>query len=101
MTQSARPPKCGFLFATALAFIAFAIPAKAQLTLNVFVDPHPTVSGGTIGFTFAGDKFVGSVAGDGMGILYSTDLNGGKTLVFAPSVSVPGPSIYGEHVLCG
>jgi hypothetical protein len=79
------------------AFLAFATPAKAQLTLNVFVDPHRTVSGGTIGFAYAGDKFVGSVQGDGVGILYSTDLTGGNTQIFAPSISVPGGSVQGEH----
>src|SRR5437867_6547408 len=66
------------------------------VTFTVFTDPHPVVSGGTIGFAYAGNKFVGSVQGDGAGQLYSTDLNGGSVALFAPSVSLAA-SPAGEH----
>jgi hypothetical protein len=73
------------------------LPVKTQITFNVFVDPHPVVSGGTTGFAFAGNKFVGSTQGDGTGVLYQTDLNGGNVKLFAPGVSVPSGSIDAEH----
>ena len=72
-------------------------PDAHALTLNVFTNPHPTVSGGTIGFAFAGDKFVGSVQADGLNVLYSTNLTGGNVQVFAPTVSIPGGSPSSEH----
>jgi hypothetical protein len=81
------------------AFLTSTIAAKAQVTVRVFVDPHPVVSGGTIGLAFAGDKFVGTTQGDGIGILYSTDLTGSNTRLFAPSVSIPGGDVQGEHVV--
>lgn len=77
--------------------LAVTLPDAKALTLNVFTDPHPTVSGGTIGFAFAGDKFVGSVQADGLHVLYSTDLTGGNVQVFAPTVSIPGGSPSSEH----
>src|SRR5437867_2212437 len=67
-----------------------------SVTFTVFTDPHPVVSGGTIGFAYAGNKFVGSVEGDGPNLLYSTDLNGGSVALFAPSVSLDA-SPAGEH----
>lgn len=80
-------------------FSLFGTLAQAQVTMQVFVNPHPVVSSGTIGFTFAGTKFVGSVAGDGSGILYSTDLSGGNVQVFAPNVSLAGSNAFDEHVV--
>ncbi len=70
----------------ALAFVTLAtmgvlliLGAPAQATtvsFSVFTDPHtnPGISGGTIGFSFAGDMFVGSVQRDGQNVLYATDL---------------------------
>ena len=56
------------------------------LSFNKFADPN-VVSGlgskGAIGFTFAGNKFVGSVYSGGQ--LYSTDLNGQNVAAFGPS----------------
>lgn len=75
----------------------FARATKAQLSFDLFVDPHTVVSGGPIGFTFAGDKFVGSVQNDGVGVLYETDLNGSGLKVFAPTVKVPFGSAASEH----
>lgn len=63
-----------------------------------FTDPHPVVAGGTIGFAYAGDEFVGSVQGDGTGQLYSTDLTGGNVQLFAPAVNLAS-SPSGEHFL--
>ncbi|HEY3412660.1 MAG TPA: PEP-CTERM sorting domain-containing protein [Armatimonadota bacterium] len=80
---------------TALLGATLAISARA-VVYTPFTDPHPVMSGGTIGFAYAGDKFVGSVQGDGMGQLYSTDLNGGSVQVFAPGVSL-APSLSSEH----
>ena len=74
-------------------------PALAGVTLNPFTNPHPTVSGGTIGFAYAGDKFVGSVQGDGTGLLYSTDLTGGNVQVFAPTISLAGGTVASEHFI--
>ena len=72
-------------------------PAYA-VAFSVFTDPHPVLAEGTIGFAFAGNKFVGSVQRDGTGALYSTDLNGGNVQVFAPTVSLAAnPS--SEHFL--
>src|SRR5712692_2507479 len=80
-----------------VASLGLTLPVNAQIRLNVFVDPHPVVSGGTIGFAFAGNKFVGSAQGDGTGLLYQTDLNGANLKLFAPGVSVPSGSIDAEH----
>ena len=82
----------GCSLAVCLASCADALP----LTFTVFTDPHSVVSGGTIGFAYAGNKFVGSVQGDGPNRLYSTDLNGGSVAVFAPTVSLAA-SPSGEH----
>lgn len=76
------------LVTTSLA--AMQAANATPLSFSVFTDPHPTLSAGTIGFTYAGNKFVGSVQQDGTGALYSTDLNGGNVQVFAPTVSLAG-----------
>ena len=59
------------------------IPGQASaVTLNVFTDPHVAATSaafggaGTIGFAYAGDKFVGTVQKDGTNVLYSTNLTG-------------------------
>jgi hypothetical protein len=75
-----------------------AVPlVKAQIAQTIFVDPHPVVSGGTVGFAFAGDKFVGSVQGDGAGMLYQTGLDGGGVRLFAPQVILAGGNYASEH----
>ena len=72
------------------------MPARAANFSTVFTDPHPLLSEGTIGFAYAGNKFVGSVQRDGTGALYSTDLVGGNVQLFAPTVILaPNPS--SEH----
>jgi hypothetical protein len=99
MSYAAQRVLRSLVIATALlvTFSFFEMPASAQIKLTGFVDPHPVVAGGTIGFAFAGTKFVGSAQGDGTGILYSTDLNGGNVKLFAPGVNVAGGTLQGEH----
>ena len=84
--------------AAALLAAALAPAPAAAITFNVFTDPHPVVSGGTIGFSYAGDKFVGTVQKDGTNVMYQTDLNGGNVQVFAPGVSLPA-SQSSEHFI--
>src|SRR5947209_3433768 len=69
--------------------------AAQAVTFNIFTDPHPPMTQGTVGFAYAGNKFVGSVLQNGTGSLYSTDLNGGNVQVFAPGVSLTSST--GEH----
>jgi len=68
----------------------------APITLNIFTDPHPLMGPGTIGFAYAGNKFVGSVQQDGTGALYSTDLTGGNVQIFAPTAFLQ-PTQASEH----
>ncbi len=75
--------------ATLAAIFSFERSTPAAVNLTTFTDPHPVVNGGTIGFAYAGNKFVGSVQNDGLGVLYSTDLTGGNVQVFAPTVNIP------------
>ncbi len=87
-------PTSGFFWLPLVAVLVI-LPAPAlALNFTVFTDPHPTVSGGTIGFAYAGNKFVGSVYHGGTNALYSTNLSGGNVAVFAPSLSL---SDGGEH----
>lgn len=82
----------------AAALMAFSPVQSAAVVLNPFTDPHPLLGGGTIGFTYAGNKFVGSVQADGAGnVLYSTDLTGGNVQLFAPTVNIPSGSPSSEH----
>jgi hypothetical protein len=78
-------------------YTSLGLPVNAQIKLDVFADPHSVVSGGTIGFAYAGNKFVGSVDTNGAGVLYATDLDGTNVRLFAPTVSVPGGNIANEH----
>ena len=83
-----------------LASVAMTLGMTGQsgaLTLNVFTDPHTVLAGGTIGFAYIGDGFVGSVQAEGAGnILYRTDLAGANVQIFAPTVAIaPNPS--SEH----
>jgi hypothetical protein len=79
--------------------LALGAPAHAvPISFTVFTNPHPPMCCGTIGFSFAGNKFVGSVQADGTGVvLYSTDLSGGSVAVFAPTVNIPAGSTASEH----
>jgi PEP-CTERM motif len=73
----------------------FCSSAQAAVTFNIFTNPHPPMTQGTVGFAYAGNKFVGSVLQNGTGSLYSTDLNGGNVQVFAPTVGLT--STTAEH----
>ena len=71
-------------------------PAEAINFNQVFVTPNQ--GAGTIGFAFAGNKFVGTVQRDGLNVMYQTDLTGGNVQAFAPGVSLLGnPS--SEHFI--
>ncbi|MEO8079086.1 MAG: PEP-CTERM sorting domain-containing protein [Caldimonas sp.] len=83
--------------ALALGLAAAALPAHAALTFGEFVSATDltTVLGNhaTIGFSYAGDKFVGSVYfGANNNQLYSTDLSGGSVQKFG----APIPGFTGE-----
>ncbi|HEV2362725.1 MAG TPA: PEPxxWA-CTERM sorting domain-containing protein [Caulobacteraceae bacterium] len=87
---------------TVLAGAALAAPAAASVTFTTFVSASAisTVEGqdNTIGFNYAGNKFVGSVYFGGNNLqLYSTDLTGGNVQKFGS----PLPSGGGEVVLAG
>jgi hypothetical protein len=86
---------------TGLLILTLALGAPAHalpITFTVFTNPHPPMCCGTIGFAYAGNKFVGSVQADGTGVvLYSTDLSGGSVAVFAPTVNIPSGSTSSEH----
>ncbi len=72
----------------------------ASLSFAVFTDPHTNsqIGAGTIGFSYAGNMFVGSVQADGTKVLYSTNLSGGNVQLFAPTVSIPSSgAISSEH----
>ncbi len=70
---------------SALSLVAITASPAAAVIYNTFTAPP---SSGSVGFTFAGNKFVGSIAGNGPGLLYQTDLTGGSVQVFAPTVNL-------------
>lgn len=88
-----------------VAVLAAGKANGTTITFNPFTDPHPTptATAGTIGFSYAGDMFVGSVQLDGSGVLYSCDLNGGSVAAFAPSIAVAAgpPTASSEHFVAG
>jgi len=53
---------------------------------------------GTIGFAYAGDKFVGSIQRDGTNVLFQTDLSGGSVTTFASTVSLAGTASSEHYV---
>jgi len=87
------------LVATAgIALAALAPQARAQLAFNTFVsDPQLTSVYGSpypIGFTFAGNKFVGSAGYDhGSNILYQSDLTGTSVTAFGTLPYVAGEAV--------
>jgi hypothetical protein len=82
-----RSGKSGMRVVILVFTSSFALLARAQtLTLSKFADPNtaPSLANrGAIGFTYAGNKFVGSVYSGGQ--LYSTDLTGNNVMLFGPS----------------
>jgi hypothetical protein len=92
MTRTTHILGCALVCLALLGAALAGSPASA-LTLNTFTNPY-TLSGlapgGTIGFCYAGDMFVGSVYNSGTNILYSCDLNGGNLQHFASTVNIPG-----------
>lgn len=85
--------------AAALSLAAVAVPAHAAVTFNTFVSSADisTLLGNnaTIGFAYAGDKFVGSVYfGSNNNQLYSTDLTGGGLQTFGTPIAGFSGEIY-------
>ena len=78
-----------------LAMICGFVSAAQAATFNYFTSPPSTMPQGTIGFTYAGNKFVGTVLQNGLGSLYETDLAGNNAQAFAPSVSLTSGNV--EH----
>jgi hypothetical protein len=90
--------RLGLSLAT-VAIAAAAFPARAAITFNTFVsstDINTTLANNaTIGFAYAGDKFVGSVYfGTNNNQLYSTDLSGGSVAKFGAPISGFSGEIY-------
>ena len=83
--------------AVALSLIGLATPAHSALSFSTFVSSSQLSTllsnNATIGFSYAGDKFVGSVYfGTNNNQLYSTDLTGGGIQKFG----APIPGFSGE-----
>jgi PEP-CTERM motif len=78
----------------ASAILSGSVVYASSIALNTFVSAANIGavmgSSATIGFAFAGNKFVGSVQRDGTNVLFQTDLNGGNVAQFAPTVSLAG-----------
>ena len=99
-----RRPYAKLAFTAALAAAALAAqvaPANA-ITFSQFVTPGDIAAAtgqtNTIGFTYAGNKFVGSVYFGGNNLqLYSTDLTGHNVQAFGSALPTGG----GEVVLAG
>ena len=94
------PKTLGTSMAAAIGVVMLAAPARGlPVSFTTFTTPPPSETGGTIGFAYAGDKFVGSVQGDGFNILYSTDLVGGNRQVFAPTAFIAPGTDASEHFI--
>jgi len=83
----------------ALSVAALATPAHAAISFNTFVSGSSLNSvlgnNATIGFAYAGDKFVGSVYfGANNNQLYSTNLLGGNVQMFGAPISGFSGEIY-------
>ncbi len=70
-----------------LILSAFAAPGQAVITPTAFTPNNP-IAGAPIGWAFAGNKFVGTVLGDGANRMYSTDLNGQNVQPFGGTVNL-------------
>jgi hypothetical protein len=89
------------IFAAAFAALTglATLPAQAQISFNTFVqggDLQAALSNNaTIGFSYAGDKFVGSVYyGANNNQLYQTDLTGGNVRTFGSAISGGSGELY-------
>lgn len=87
------------VLAAALSLAALAAPAYAAVTFNTFVSGADinTLLGNnaTIGFAYAGDKFVGSVYyGANNNQLYSTNLTGGSLQKFGSAIAGFSGEVY-------
>lgn len=87
------------LAAAAAAACLASLPAQAAISFNTFVSSGSLGSvlgnNATIGFAYAGDKFVGSVYfGANNNQLYSTDLNGGSVAKFGAPIAGFSGEVY-------
>ena len=57
------------------------------VTMLPFTPTNP-IGGAPVGWSYAGNKFVGTVLGDGVGRMYSTDLTGGSVAPFGGTVNL-------------
>lgn len=85
--------------AAATLAMAVAMPAQAALTFSTFVSAGAINSvlgnNATIGFAYAGNKFVGSVyTGSNNDQLYSTNLNGGGVAKFGAPIAGFSGEVY-------
>jgi len=87
-----------------LAFLVllfgYALPVRAVVAPTPFT-PNAPLNGSAIGWSYAGNKFVGTILGDGIKKLYSTDLTGGSVTSFGTYIGgapvVLNPTHFGEH----
>ena len=74
-----------------IASLALGILGSAAFSYAVTplpFTPNNPIGGQPVGFSFAGNKFVGTILGDGTGRLYSTDLTGNSIAPFGGTVSL-------------
>src|SRR5690242_20515722 len=88
-------------FASAVCLLAgLAAPPAGAVTFNTFVTDGGITSAmgtsATIGFAYAGNKFVGSIQRSGTDVLFQTDLTGGSVSPFAAGVSLAS-TVSDEH----
>jgi hypothetical protein len=104
-------PSSSFMRLAALALAAAGLvlhspPAGGTVNLTVFTNPHQILTPpgwsakpGTIGFCFAGDKFVGSVYTSGPDCLYECDLNGVPKPLSGVPYDIPDGALTFEHMV--
>jgi len=96
-----RTPHAFLALLGVVTLVAFsAMPARAAIVFNTFTTPNIPQGNSPIGFTFAGNKFVGSLYNTNTGniVLYSTDLNGGNVQQFGAGLSASSGSSTEHYV---
>jgi hypothetical protein len=100
MKPHTHNPSRHSLASSILLLAAWALSAASQaatITPAPFTANNP-IGGAPVGWTFAGNKFVGSILDNGTGqnLLYSTDLTGGNIQPFGGAVTL-APTFGSEH----
>jgi len=75
------------LVVMALLALGMISQCFAAITPTPFIANNP-IGGAPVGWAFAGNKFVGTVLGDGVNRMYSTDLTGGNVQPFGGTVNL-------------